>query len=667
MYMQISSVIIWPKNSSLEPRTVNFALGKVNVITGASRTGKSAIIPIIDYCLASSDCRIPIDVIRDSASWYGVLIKTEFEEILIARKAPDDEVLSGEYFVARATDGIQLPKAIEKASQSGEEVKAMLNLLAGVPSLPLHGTDENIPFQARLGFRDLMALVFQSQEIVANQNILFYKTHSFEHRERLKTWFPYILGVESPEVLFAKQELDKIVRRLRIIEREQRRAKEISSKWSSELAGQLRIAGEYGLLQEDILDGADLENLLSVADRILDANPSFPRTAIRNLEKATDDSIHYENEESRLSLEIGVLRKRLSDLKRLKSGLESYRGAVAKRVERLHLSEWIKEVASDEQKCGICGSKLHPTASSDVSALSAAFSKYEKEMHVASSVPDAFRREESKLLESLEELLRRKRDLDRQYARSLRTNTQALDEFQTNNQMHQYLGNLRAKIEVIKAQHGEDELAEEYEALQARLQELTEIVDKTKIRNKLQLATARIGQKMLEHLNRLDVEESYRSTPPTINIAELNLSVRSRSGSMHYLSEVGSASNWVSFHLALMSALQEYFIEDVNSPVPSFVVFDQPSQVYFPRLSSEDEIDAAQKYGDEDVEAVKGMFTVLASSILRTNGKWQAIVLDHAGSDIYGDVEGLEEVEVWRNGKKLIPEEWYAPPSGTGS
>lgn len=34
-------------------KTIDFDLGKVNVITGASRTGKSAIIPIIDYCLGA--------------------------------------------------------------------------------------------------------------------------------------------------------------------------------------------------------------------------------------------------------------------------------------------------------------------------------------------------------------------------------------------------------------------------------------------------------------------------------------------------------------------------------------------------------------------------------------------------------------------------------------
>ena len=74
MTFQIKKLLLWPKKEGKGIRTVEFELDKVNVITGDSRTGKSAIVPIIDYCLASSDCLIPRDVIRDSVAWYGLLV-----------------------------------------------------------------------------------------------------------------------------------------------------------------------------------------------------------------------------------------------------------------------------------------------------------------------------------------------------------------------------------------------------------------------------------------------------------------------------------------------------------------------------------------------------------------------------------------------------------------
>ena len=74
MTFQIKKIILWPKKEGVGLQMIDFALNKVNVITGDSRTGKSAIVPIIDYCLASSDCLIPRDIIRDNVAWYGLLV-----------------------------------------------------------------------------------------------------------------------------------------------------------------------------------------------------------------------------------------------------------------------------------------------------------------------------------------------------------------------------------------------------------------------------------------------------------------------------------------------------------------------------------------------------------------------------------------------------------------
>ena len=49
-----------------------------------------------------------------------------------------------------------------------------------------------------MSFRDLVAFMFQPQNVVANPNVLFYKTDSYEHREKLKAIFPYVLGAVTP-------------------------------------------------------------------------------------------------------------------------------------------------------------------------------------------------------------------------------------------------------------------------------------------------------------------------------------------------------------------------------------------------------------------------------------------------------------------------------------
>ncbi len=93
------------------------------------------------------------------------------------------------------------------------------------------------------------------------------------------------------------------------------------------------------------------------------------------------------------------------------------------------------------------------------------------------------------------------------------------------------------------------------------------------------------------------------------------------------------------------------------------MIFDQPSQVYFPKIKQGEEIDDKIAYENEDIEAVKKIFKAVASSILSKNGAWQSIILDHADSDIYGDIDGVHEVDIWRDGIKLIPQEWYTQAS----
>ena len=91
MYFQIEKIILWPRKIQYSYKTIDFKLDKINVITGASRTGKSAIIPIIDYCLGESKCHIPVNIIRDACSWFGLIIKLADRKVLLARREPEGQ------------------------------------------------------------------------------------------------------------------------------------------------------------------------------------------------------------------------------------------------------------------------------------------------------------------------------------------------------------------------------------------------------------------------------------------------------------------------------------------------------------------------------------------------------------------------------------------------
>ena len=658
MKFQLLKLIIWPKFEDFAPKIVTFEPEKVNVITGVSRTGKSAIIPIIDYCLASNDCFIPIDTIRDHASWYGVVIQTETEEILISRRVPDGNKVSNDFYLSRGSD-VSIPTKIKEANEKAEGVKHILNTISSVPYFSLGGEDAIKGYQARLGFRDLMALVFQTQDIVANQNVLFYKTHAHEHRERLRNWFPFILGAEDIEILKARQRLQVVEKRLNKLRREFDKEKAVSDSWMANLLGHINVAKEYGLYDEEISDVTKPEELLLAANYILEHITEHSQTELKDIEKSNNEMLALEVEDEHLSTEIGVVKKRLNDVKLLKSGLEDYGNSVRKRVDRLHISQWLEDIAFESQECPVCGNSEHPNSTAELAKISSAFKIYEMESKNIAEVPTSFSREEERIKIELEDLFEQKKKYQNRFDLLLSRDKKAQEEFQRKKNMFIFLGHLKASMERFESLGDGSEFQKEIASLEKEYSSLNKLVDSKGVQRRVDAATLKISQSILNHFKTLDIESKYRRTAPKFNVKDLNISVLSSDDNWHFLAEVGSASNWVSFHLALMCSLQEYFLERKTSCVPSFVIFDQPSQVYFPKTKRGDDVENDPQYVDEDVAAVKSMFQTLAKSVLDSEGAWQCIILDHADSDIYGDIDGVHEVEEWRNGKKLIPEEWY--------
>ncbi|RYD01835.1 hypothetical protein N752_28090 [Desulforamulus aquiferis] len=100
----------------------------------------------------------------------------------------------------------------------------------------------------------------------------------------------------------------------------------------------------------------------------------------------------------------------------------------------------------------------------------------------------------------------------------------------------------------------------------------------------------------------------------------------------------------------------------VHSSVPSFIIYDQPSQVYFPQklAAKENEKDLDPRLeNDEDQIAVRKIFMTMSEALKLSNNGFQIIVLEHADRSIWGQIDRVHEVCEWRGeNQKLIPKEW---------
>ncbi|WP_173474540.1 DUF3732 domain-containing protein [Fibrobacter succinogenes] len=655
MNFQVKNIVIWPKNENFGPRIIKFELGKVNVITGKSRTGKTAIIPIVDYCLGSSKCLIPIEVIRDNASWYGLVISLDEDEFLIARKVPVGDKASNDFYYDRQQE-IEIPHKIEEKNQSLESVKTILN---GVCGLPYVESDENTSkLESRLSFRDLTRLILQSQDVVANQAILFYKSHKTEYRERLKKWFSFILGAENFELIEKRKRLKELQLIFVQKQREYERTKKVSNIWLNNILIDVQKLVHLGFVDGIETKENDQDELVSIAKKII-ATPKSYLVSVKNANDSFDaDFKAFDLKEQEIDDEVARISKRLRNLAKVEKALQTVGNGTKRKIERLKISTWFENIAKESSKCPFCGGIEHPAASSEFEKISIALKKYENLASSSFEMPAAVSREKQNLQKRLEELDSERKLMEQRRNALFSENESAKQESSRQEEIYRSLGKLEKTVELIESLSDEGSLSEELVELQKRIDECEKYIREHDSKTLLEHRLAEISQLMLNRLKTLDVDPKYQNIPPEFSISELSIKVQDDSGYDHLLSEIGSASNWLSFHLALICALQEFFAQMRNpaSFTPSFAIFDQPSQVYFPRTvkSSDDD----PQYDPDEINSVKKIFQTLSNSVTALNGKWQVIVLDHAGSDIYGSIENVYEVEEWRNGNYLIPMEW---------
>jgi hypothetical protein len=650
MYFQLRQVILWPRRGGA-PRVVEFAPGMVNVISGASKTGKSSVIPIIDYCLGSDKCAIPVGVIRETCAWFGVLIDTVEGQKLLARREPGNQKSSGDMLLLEAPE-VEPPLVIEGKNQNVEYAKAVLNRLAGLSNLEFEpGTEDR--FKYRPSFRDLMAFLFQPQNIVANPDVMFFKADTTEHREKLKTIFPYVLGAVSPEVLQARHELDRIARLLRRREAELKARQASGETWQREGFAWLRLAIEYGLLPAETPIPDDWPSALDLLRVALKSDARSATPTLASMDVIMGRLAELRTLESKLTIDLSQSRQRLHELRRLDESSDAYGEGLRIQRDRLGLSTWIRDLASEQ-----LATVLEPSDAgrARVDQLCQALEGIELRLRTHPGVTESLGKETLRQREAVDVLLG-ELAAARQEIRTLEGKSEEAKAITTRGEdISRFLGRLQEALRLYETTDTSSALNEEISRLKTEAERLARIVSEHEVGRKLENALDTIQDFSGRLIPKLDGE--WPEAPVRLIIPELTVKVI-RGTRDDYLWEIGSGANWLAYHIALTLALQAYFLKQPLHPVPALLIYDQPSQVYFPARragqASAEELDPTWR--NEDVVAVRKVFSLLDQISQRTEGRLQIIVLDHADEEVWGELPNIHLVEEWR-GKGLVPSDW---------
>lgn len=659
MKLQILKLILWPRNGG-KYREVKFNPGKVNIISGSSKAGKSAVIPIIDYCLASENCAIPVGTIRKTCAWFGILIDTEEGKKLIARLEPGNQKSTDDMFIVEGRE-IEIPERIDRKNTTRDAVKEKLSLLSGLPNIGFGEDNSEFGFKTRPSFRDLMAFSFQPQNIVANPDVLFYKADSYGNREKLKSIFPFILGAIDSDSLIIVWELRELRKQLKILLAEQAAVTAVSKRWQAEANVLFYRSREYGLIDADAQPHGEWPKLLAQLGQVAIKSSRDAALTPAAVESTTAVLAALRAREAVISENLFAAKQKLDELRQVTLEAESYANSLRSTAQRLSLSSWLKGLAEESKTPNPLA---FPTlsASTQLDELCEALAKIEQ---VAAETPVVSASIQSEVIR-LRELIRQ----DSETLVAIQTEIKGIEAKDKLVAQHalrmtdidRFLGGLQQSLNTYAEAQKDSDLSERIKTLQERIGLLEPRVSDEAVRQKTAQILNYITKVCARITPHLDAE--WEDAQIALSIQDLAIKVR-HEGRDDFLWEIGSGANWLAYHIAMLLALQLFFLKSENHAVPHLLIFDQPSQVYFPikRAAKRNDEDAGEdepSLDDEDRDAVRKVFNVLARAVNGSQGRLQIIVLDHAGGEVWDGIDGVVLSEEWRDGLKLVPPQFEA-------
>ena len=636
--LQILDVVLYSRTG--EMRRVELRAGRLNIITGASKTGKSALLEIIDYCLGSSDCRIPEGVIRRACSWFGVRIALRRGQAFLARPNPGPGRSSTAAMYMEVGTRVELPSFEELEPVTNvDTVTEYLNGVVGIDQPNAHDARERA---AEATIRNALFFCFQSQDEIASKRVLFHRQGEQYGPSLFRDLLPYFLGAAGEGAIQKRQRLRALEGELRRIEsrlNEQRAIREQGLERVVALASELRMAG-----------------LMSPGEAppTLDAGLETLRNVIRHPPKTELTAAVSGSEVARLRDERRKLSERYRKLKEQIEAAQSWSGdqnafeeQAAEQVGRLRSIGLVPDSGEGIQSCcPLCNTKLK-SANPAVREIQASLAA----LHLQLEAVDREKPRVQGLMQKLESDLSKIADLLRRNQRSLEgvveKDARLSAEEDLEARRAHVLGRVSMYLEALKAPpEASDDRVEE---LRSEIEKLRTELSEAAVKERTDSALHVVGKWMTEWAAKIRFE--YADVPLRIDQAQLAVVADTVDGLVPQ-SKMGSGENWVFCHLLAHLALHKWFVKK-RRPVPRFLLLDQPTQVWFP---AEDDTGDVAALRDEDRRAVAAAFKLLVEVASELDPNLQIIVTDHADLGEKWFREAV--VHRWRGDDALVPRSW---------
>ena len=637
--MQIRELVLYGYNGKV--RHLPFTLGQVNIITGRSKSGKSVVGDIIDYCLGGDSCNIADGVVRDNVAWYGLLLQFEHERVFVARKNPDNGQQTTGVCYIDIGEKIEAPDNCDFSSNTNVSgIEESLTRRIGI-SENLNTPPEG---QSRLSLaaniRHALYYCFQGQDEIAAKNFLFHHQSDDFITQAIKDTIPYFLGAISEEALALENERSILKRKLTLEKRKLEENRYLMGGGSERAISLIGEARQAGLIDTSTqIDYQNYREMYSVLQTAMNWSPSMIGS-----NSGMDRLTFLQSKLQEIRDEFDEIGISLDNARKFVGETAGYSGEAQHQKMRLESIGLFEQLNFNPGKCPLCSGTLEQPLPS-VEMIKASIVNLDKSIANVT-------REQPKLRAFISDL-EREREKKQEEIKALEAEIDGLYQQESerarlrdiNARRGKVVGRISLWVESVENDTESEKQEQIVKRIEDRIKEIDDILDRDSVEERKQSALSRIQEDMTKWAKALQLEHS--DNPYRLDLNKVTVVVDKPERPVP-LKQLGSGSNWVGVHLIAYFALQRFFV-NANRPVPRFLFLDQPSQVYFPSELDEKQIDWNE---------VNKMYQFIIDRTNELNGKLQVIVVDHADLKENSFRQFICE-NWWPIDKNLVPSDWY--------
>jgi hypothetical protein len=634
----------------------------LNVITGKSSTGKSALMEIFDYCFGSSEFTVPVGEITNHSDIYFVIFRMKDSYLVLARNGLQKKAFIKEIGELKIDDTGQptftsdffntkyfLPLSDFNKELGGYFGLNITNVDTDLESTGYRGIKSPVP-----SVRSFTSFMLQHQNLIANKHAVFYRFDEKEKREQVIEHIKIFLGLVDQEYFLLSQKLNTYQLRLRELNRnipkiDQKRAR-IKSKIGNMLA-------EY-----NVISGVELEDF--TAQKIMQ-NPMKWLEKLYSLEfkvdSASDKNSNFISvkEKERLNL-TDKLRGIERQYRKIKSSIES-----TDRYQSVLVSKkYPKEISESVSYCPFCEAESN-IIEKEANTLSDAIHWLNNELEKTPFVNKSFLSDAESIRVEIAGVKAELKVVDTEINDFNKNNELLKQRKSVTDQLLKIKLKIETYIEELIDSDVPESLEKEIKTIDCKIKAVKKVISSYNVNKSLDYFEKMIAETMNDIGSRLDFEASYQPINLKFSLQTFEIYHINKKSEKVFLRSMGSGANWLYTHLVLFMGLNKLFCTlKGDCLIPPILFIDQPTQVYFPNVTSDvselftpTDLVGTNKSSkvDDDIKSVENFFneiiTFCETTKIDTGVTPQFIVTDHADNLNMKDGRIFEDYvrARWRN------------------